>query len=73
MTGLEDLDTSRLWDLIGGRSKKVLVARLETVGEGVHSIEAVVIDPYAGQTPRIRRHQPPELPLARPLPLGTTH
>ena len=48
MTGLVDLDGPRLWDLIEGRSKKVLVERLEALGEGVRSIEAVVIDPYAG-------------------------
>ena len=35
VTGLVDLDTSRLWDLIEGRSKKVLVARLAALGEGV--------------------------------------
>ena len=35
-------------DLIEGRSKKVLVARLEALGEQVGEIEAVVIDPYAG-------------------------
>ena len=48
MTGLVDLDGPRLWDFIEGRSKKVLVDRLEALGESVHSIEAVVIDPYAG-------------------------
>ena len=45
VTGLVDLDTSRLWDLIEGRSKKVLVSRLQLHGESVRSIEAVVIDP----------------------------
>ena len=54
MTGLVDLDTSRLWDLIEGRSKKVLVARLEALGEGVRCIEAVVIDPYAGYKAAVR-------------------
>ena len=48
MTGLVDLDTSRLWDLIEGRSKKALVERLRLLGEQVRNIEAVVIDPYAG-------------------------
>ena len=52
--GLVDLDTSRLWDLIEGCSKKVLVARLEALGEGVHSIESVVIDPYAGYKAAVR-------------------
>ena len=54
MTGLVDLDTSRLWDLIEGRSKKVLVARLEALGEQVGEIEAVVIDPYAGYKAAVR-------------------
>ena len=54
MTGLVDLDTSRLWDLIEGRSKKALVARLETLGEQVREIEAVVIDPYAGYKAAVR-------------------
>ena len=35
MIGLVDLDTSRLWDLIEGRSKKALAARLEALGEQV--------------------------------------
>ena len=48
MTGLVDLDGPRLWDLIEGRSKKVLVERLEALGSDVARIEAVVIDPYAG-------------------------
>ena len=48
MGGLVALDGPRLWDFIEGRSKKVLVARLEALGEGVRSVEAVVIDPYAG-------------------------
>ena len=48
MTGLVDLDGPRLWDLIEGRSKKVLVERLEALGGDVARIEAVVIDPYAG-------------------------
>ena len=54
MTGLVDLESSRLWDFIEGRSKKVLVDRLEALGESVHSIEAVVIDPYAGYKAAVR-------------------
>ena len=54
MTGLVDLDTSRLWDLIEGRSKKALVARLEELGEQVREIEAAVIDPYAGYKAAVR-------------------
>ena len=38
MTGLVDLDTSRLWDLIEGRTKRALVERLEALGEDVRSI-----------------------------------
>ena len=54
MTGLVDLDTSRLWDLIEGRSKKALVERLEALGEQVREIETVVIDPYAGYKAAVR-------------------
>lgn len=54
MTGLVDLDTSRLWDLIEGRSKKALLGRLEALGEQVREIEAVVIDPYAGYKAAVR-------------------
>ena len=54
MTGLVDLDTSRLWDLIEGRSKKVLVSRLQLLGESVRDIESVVIDPYAGYKAAVR-------------------
>ena len=54
MTGLVDLEVSRLWDLIEGRSKKALVARLEALGEQVTEIEAVVIDPYAGYKAAVR-------------------
>ena len=48
MTGLVCLDTSKLWDLIEGRSKRVLVDRLDALGEPVTEIGAVVIDPYDG-------------------------
>ena len=58
MTGLVDLDTSRLWDLIEGRSKKVLVSRLQLLGERVGDIEAVVIDPYAGYKAAVRELAP---------------
>ena len=40
------------------RSKKVLVDRLEALGEGVRSIEAVVIDPYAGYKAAVRDAAP---------------
>ena len=68
MTGLVDLDGPRLWDFIEGRSKKVLVDRLEALGESVHSIEAVVIDPYAGYKAAVRDAAPQSDPRRRPLP-----
>ena len=58
MTGLVDLDTSRLWDFIEGRSKKALVARLDALGDGVREIEAVVLDPYAGYKAAVRGRAP---------------
>ena len=54
MTGLVDLDTARMWDLIERCSKKVLVTRLEALGDAVRSIEAVVIDLYAGYKAAVR-------------------
>ena len=54
VTGLVDRETSRLWDLIEGRSKKVLVSRLQLLGERVSDIESVVIDPYAGYKAAVR-------------------
>ena len=54
VTGLVDLDMSRLWDLIEGRSKKVLVSRLQLLGERVGDVESVVIDPYAGYKAAVR-------------------
>ena len=54
MTGLVDLDTSRVWDLIEGRSKNDLVARLEALCEQVREIHWVVIDPYAGYKAAVR-------------------
>ena len=58
MTGLVDLDGPRLWDFIEGRSKKVLVERLDELGEAVRHIEAVVIDPYAGYRAAVREQAP---------------
>ena len=58
MTGLVDLDGPRLWDLIEGRSKKVLVERLEAAGVGVRNISSVVIDPYAGYKAAVRDAAP---------------
>ena len=58
MTGLVDLDRSALWDFIEGRSKKVLVDRLDALGEDVNAIEAVVIDPFAGYKAAVRDKAP---------------
>jgi transposase len=60
-TGLVDLDSGRLWDLVEGRSKKVVTDRLAALGVDVASIEDVVIDPFAGYKAAVR-HQ---APLAR--------
>jgi transposase len=54
MTGLVDLDTGRLWDVVEGRSKAVLVHRLRLLGDDVMAIESVVIDPYAGYKAAVR-------------------
>ena len=48
------LDTSRLWDLIEGRSKKALATRLEAIVGQVAEIEAVVIGPYADYKAAVR-------------------
>ena len=64
MTGLVDLDTSRLWDFIEGRSKKVLVERLDALGEQVREIGAVVIDPYAGYKAAARDRAPQAIRVA---------
>ena len=58
MTGLVGIDGPRLWDLIEGRSKKVLVDRLEAPGEGVRSIKAVPIDHYASYKAAVRDAAP---------------
>lgn len=58
MTGLVDLGTGRLWDLVEGRSKAVLADRLRAVGRDVRRIEVVVIDPYAGYKTAVRELAP---------------
>ena len=47
-TGLVDLSSGRLWDLLEGRSKAVVVDRLAELGADVERIGDVVIDPFAG-------------------------
>ena len=64
MTGLIDLDTGRLWDLVEGRSKAVLAARLRAVGPAVGLIEHVVIDPYAGYKAAVRELAPDAVRVA---------
>ena len=49
MTGLIDLDTGRLWDLVEGRSKAVLANRLRALGPAVGLIEHVVIGLFGFQ------------------------
>ena len=46
----------------------MLVDRLEALGESVHSIEAVVIDPYAGYKAAVRGRGAAGDPRRRPLP-----
>ena len=43
-TGLVDLDSGRLWDLVEGSSRKVVTDRLAALGVDVASIEDVVIE-----------------------------
>ena len=64
MTGLIDLDTGRLWDLVEGRSKAVLANRLRALGPAVGLIEHVVIDPYAGYKAAVRELAPDAVRVA---------
>jgi transposase len=47
-TGLVDLSSGRLWDLLEGRSKAVVTQRLAELGTDAERIGDVVIDPFAG-------------------------
>ena len=47
-TGLVDLSSGRLWDLLEGRSKAVVAQRLAELGADAERIGDVVIDPFAG-------------------------
>jgi transposase len=47
-TGLVDLSSGRLWDLLEGRSKAVVVERFQELGADIERIGDVVIDPFAG-------------------------
>jgi transposase len=57
-TGLVNLDTGRLWDLVEGRSKKVVADRLAALGVDVEAIVDVVIDPFAGYKAAVRLQAP---------------
>ena len=58
MTGIVDLETSRLWDIFEGRSKAALANRLRTLGDAASAIEAVVIDPFAPYRAAVRELLP---------------
>jgi transposase len=58
-TGLVDLDTGRLWDLVPGRSKSVVVQRLQALEpDQLAGIGDVVIDPFAGYKAAVRELTP---------------
>jgi transposase len=58
-TGLVDLSTGRLWDLVEGRSKTVVVERLSRLDTaGLAAIGDVVIDPFAGYRAAVRELVP---------------
>ena len=58
MTGIVDLETSRLWDIFEGRSKAALANRLRLLGDAASAIEAVVIDPFAPYRAAVRELLP---------------
>ena len=58
MTGIVDLETSRLWDIFEGRSKAALADRLRALGDAAAAIEAVVIDPFAPYRAAVRELLP---------------
>ena len=58
MTGIVDLETSRLWDMFEGRSKAALANRLRALGDAASAIEAVVIDPFAPYRAAVRELLP---------------
>jgi transposase len=57
-TGLVDLSSGRLWDLLEGRSKAVVVQRLHELGADAERIGDVVIDPFAGYKAAARQLVP---------------
>ena len=64
MTSIVDLDTSRLFDIFEGRSKKALAERLRALGADAGLVEAVVIDPFAGYKAAAREHLPKAVRVA---------
>ena len=58
MTGITDLETSRLWDIFEGRSKAALAGRLRVLGDAAAAVEAVVIDPFAPYRAAVRELLP---------------
>lgn len=58
-TGLVDLATGELWDLVPGRSKAVVIDRLRRLDdEHLAGIDDVVIDPFAGYKAAVRELAP---------------
>jgi transposase len=58
-TGLVDLSTGELWDLVPGRSKAVVIDRLRRLDDEVLAgISDVVIDPFAGYKAAVRELVP---------------
>lgn len=54
-TGVVNLDTGRLWDLLEGRSKTVVTQRLSQLDAAqLRAIGDVVIDPFAGYKAAVR-------------------
>ena len=58
MTGIVDLENSRMWDMFEGRSKAALADRLRLLGDAAAAIEAVVIDPFAPYRAAVRELLP---------------
>lgn len=53
-TGLVDLGSGKLWDLLEGRSRRIVSERLHDLSDDVARIGDVVIDPFAGYKAAVR-------------------
>lgn len=53
-TGIVDLETGKLTELLEGRSKQLVVDWIDGLGDAKHGIVDVVIDPYAGYNAAVR-------------------